>query len=535
MEILLGMGLLVISGVGTFFYMQNQDEFDIVADYKIIKTAFKTFRNENIGLTKGIENIEKYIPSDADVNLDNYLISMDDKFLLVKKMPKGVNGNEIASTIGGNSVFNNNQLKLSFFTRGTGKEPVAVITIKPLGNVTTTTKIEYAAEASIVDENNILEVEWENNEEYFDTEGVHKVKLRVMDKHFKWSEWESVDIFVAEEKGVKSIAGAGAHLMIIHNNGKVFAHGENGFGQLGNCTNINNPQIDEIVQIDKVVDVALGDNHTLFIKADKKVYATGKNDFGQLGTGNRTNSKIPKLTWGVENVIQASAGHGFSAVVTVDGMVFTWGQNENHCLGHNDVHFVDRPSRVVDVENIQAISLGYDFVLALGYDGNVTAWGNNNHGQLGLGYKSKIDDPSTSVLKDIKMVASGRNFSLALTNQGRVMGCGLNKNHQIGFDGEKEVLFPKEINGLKDIEKIVCSNDFSLVLDQTGNIYTWGQYSPVDNEYSMIPVMCDELKYVKDIAVTSNFGYALTENDEIYEFSTKFTNMHKLEVLAYED
>ena len=56
LEILLGVGLLVISGVGTFFYMQNQDDFDIVSDYKEIKAAFKTFRNENIGLSKGINN-----------------------------------------------------------------------------------------------------------------------------------------------------------------------------------------------------------------------------------------------------------------------------------------------------------------------------------------------------------------------------------------------------------------------------------------------------------------------------------------------
>lgn len=530
MEILITVGLLVISGVGTYFYMQSNEEFDVISDYKEIKAAFKTFRNENIGLTKGINNIKKYMSKDSKVNLSNYEMSIDDKFLIVKKVPKGVNPKDIAKQIGGSSVFKDNKLKLSFFTRPSGTEPIAEITVKPVGNVTTTTRMEFSSEKSTVEENTILKEEWVNNEEYFDTDGVQVVKLRVMDKNFKWSEWTSIEIFVSEEKGVKSISGSGMHMMMLMNNGTVFAYGENSFGQLGNCTNQNNTQLEEIVQIDKVLDVAMGDNHTLFLKADKRVFGTGNNDFGQLGSGNRTASKIPKLTWGIENIVDISAGVGFSAAVTMDGRVYTWGRNENNCLGQGESHYIDRPSRMENLDNIQSIACGYDFAMALGYDGNVYSWGNNNHGQLALGYKSKFDDVSTSILKDIKQVAAGRNFSLALTNQGRVMGCGLNSNQQMGYDGEKEVLFPKEIIGLKDIEKICCSNDFSLVLDKMGNMYTWGQYSPVDYDYATTPFLCDSLKYVKDIAVTDTHGYALTEEGEVYKFSTKFQNMYKLEV-----
>lgn len=530
MEILLTVGLLVISGVGTFFYLQNQEDADIISDYKEIKQAYKKFRNENIGLTKGIENLKKYLPSDSKVHLDNYEMSMDDKYLVVKKIPKKVNPREVVKQIGGNSVFKNNQLKLSFFTKGNGIEPVAKIKIQPMNNITTTTLLEYSHEESTAEDNNILNVEWENAEEFFDTEGVHTVKLRIMDKHYRWSEWTSIDIFVAEIKGTKSIHAGGGHLMMLQNNGDVYAYGENNFGQLGNCTNDGNTTFQKIVQIDKIDDLSVGDNHTSFLKSDKKVFATGKNDFGQLGIGSRVHTKIPKLTWGIENIVQVSCGHGFSAAVNVEGHVYSYGGNENRCLGYNDVHYVDRPSKISELQNIKSVALGYDHGLALGFDGNVSAWGNNNHGQLGLGYKSKTIEPCTTQFKDIKMLAAGKNFTLALTNQGRVLGCGLNRQHQLGFDGEQEVMFPIELSGLKDIEKIVCSNDFSIALDCMGNIYSWGQYSPVDNEYSLVPYACDSLKYVKDIAATSNNGYALTEDGDVYEFSSKFTNMHKLEV-----
>ncbi len=531
MEILLTVGLLVISGVGTFFYMQGQDDFDVFEDYKIIKQAYKAFRNESNGLTKGIENLSKYMPSESNINLDRYEMSMDDKFLVVKKLPKGADPKKIVKQVGGNSNFKDNKLKLSFFTLGSGVEPVAKINIQPVSNITTLTKLEYSYDESIAEDDKILDVEWENDDEYFDTEGVHTVRLRIMDKHYRWSEWESMDIFVAEIKGIKSIHGGGGHLMMVQNNGDVFAYGENGFGQFGNCTNDNNSLLEKIAQLDKVENIAVGSNHTSILKADKKVFATGKNDFGQLGVGSRVNSKIPKLTWGIDNIIEIACGHNCSAAVTVDGHVYTYGENENMCLGYNDVHFVDRPTRINDLENIKSVSLGYDFGLAIGYDGNVSVWGNNDKGQLGIGYKSKATEVSLTQYKDAKMISAGKNFSMVLGNSGRLYGCGVNSGHQLGFEGEKEVLFPVEITGLKDIEKVVCSHDFTLALDVVGNMYSWGQYSPVDVDYAKKPFICDSLKYVKDIAVTANHAYALTENDEIYEFGSKFSDMRKIEVL----
>lgn len=530
MEILITVGLLVISGVGTFFYLQNQENADIISDYKEIKQAYKKFRNENAGLTKGIANVKKYLSSESKVHLDNYEISMDDKFLIVKKVPKKVDPHEVVKQIGGNSVYKNHQIKLSFFSKPSGVEPVAKIKVQPMNNVTTTTLLEYSFEDSIVEEDRVVNVEWHNNEEYFTTEGTHTVKLRVMDKNFKWSEWTSVDIDVKEVKGVKGIYSGGSHLMMLKSNGDVFAFGENGFGQHGDGTSDSSFKLKTVSDINKVTSMAVGDSHTSFLKSDKTVFASGKNDRGQLGIGSKVHSKTPKLTWGLENVVQIASGHGFSAAVCVDGHVYSYGGNENMCLGFNHVDFVDRPTKIDGLENVKSVALGYDHALALCMDGTVTAWGSNKHGQLGTGYKSKSSEPAITQLKEIKMLAAGRGFSLALTKEGRVLGCGLNRMHQLGFEGEREVLFPMELTGLKDIEKIVCSQDFSIALDQMGNIYTWGQYTTIDTDYAVVPMKCEELKYVKDIAASTNYGYALMGNGEVFEFSSKFTNMHQLEV-----
>ncbi|MBN2795368.1 MAG: hypothetical protein JXR88_08195 [Clostridia bacterium] len=525
----LGAGLLVVAGVGIYFFNQQEETYDIVEDFKSIKTAMRAFRNENIGLTKGIENLAPYLPKGHTVKLDRYLVSIDDKFLVVKKLPRGIDPNEIVKKIGGQSKYSDGFLKLSFFTLSNSVEPTAVIRIKPMANITTKTQIEYSHEESITDNNEILKVEWENNEEYFEEEGVHVIKLRVMDKHFRWSEWEQLEIFVSEAKGVKGLAGSSGHIMVIHNNGFVDAYGDNSFGQLGNCTNQNNVKLEPLVQLKLVEEIAIGDYHTLFMKSDGRVFASGKNDFGQLGIGNRNNSKIPKLTWGIDNIKHVACGNGFSAAVTTDGFVYTWGQNEYGCLGHTNSHFADRPVKLNDIENIQSISLGKNYMMALNYDGTVKGWGTNDNGELGLGFKSKNNEPTITLLKGIKQLACGNGFTFALTNNGKVLGVGNNKNHQLGYDGEKTILFPQEISGLKDIKKIVTSGDHTLALDETGNVYSWGQFSPVNDDFAIKPEKSDELKYIKDIAVTLNKGYVLTDEGEVYEFSNRFSQMIKLE------
>lgn len=528
MELLIAAGILVMSGVSAFFYLQSDETFDIINDFREIKKAMKAHRNRNKGLTKGIENLESLMSVDSKVNLKNYSLTMDDKFLVVNKLPKGINGADIAKEVGGKSVFNGKQLKLAFYSPS-GKEPIASINIQPMNNLTTTTKIEYSHLESIVENGEFTKVEWENNEEYFDEEGIHTVKLRVMDKQFRWSDWVSQDLFISRVKGTKGIHGRGGHLFVYHNDGTVDGYGENSFGQLGNCTNQSNTKLDQIVQINRVEEVACGEYHTIFLKSNRQVFATGKNDFGQLGIGSRNDSKIPKLSWGIENIIQIAGGNAFSAAVTSDGFVYTWGQNTAHCLGHNKSHLVDRPSRVEGVENIKSVSLGNNYVLALCYDGTVIAWGENEQGQLGLGFKSKSNDPSITILKDIKQVCAGKGFSFAVTNNNRVLAFGQNSNHQLGILAEKMVLFPTEIPGLKDIIKVVSCNEITVCLDHVGNVYTWGQFSPVNNDFSFTPYKSDKLKYIQDIAVTLNHGYALTEEGEVYTFAAQDTEFEKLE------
>lgn len=516
-------------GGGAYFYLSKAEPYDIEKDYKEIKSALNKFRKSNSGLTKGINLLETYLPTNSDIKLDRYLLSMDDQFLIVKRFPRGCNPEAIALKIGGRSVYKDKVLRLSFATLSKGKEPVAVLNVSPINNITTTTKMEYSYKGSETIGGEVIKAEWENNKEYFTEEGNFTIKLRVMDKKQKWSKWESKDIVVIERKGIKTIEAAGDHLLVLKNNGKVLGVGENNSGQLANFGKKRLFKIEEIIGLDKIEQISTGENHTVFLKSDKFVVCVGKNNNGQLGVGDRNDSYESKLVWGLDNIIQVEAGLDFTAALTSDGFVYTWGSNESHCLGHSKKPFVSRPEKVEGVANIKEISLGNHFVLALCHDSTVMAWGDNRHGQLGFGYKTKSNDPGITILKNIKSITAGRTSSLFITNNDRVLGLGLNKVCQLGFDGEKEVIHPTEIPNLKEIEKVVFGGEFVIALDLMGKVFCWGQFTPISKSHSLIPLLNEELRYIKDIGATVSKGYVLTKDEEVIEFSTDFSEMRTLE------
>ncbi|WHH57762.1 cadherin-like beta sandwich domain-containing protein [Petroclostridium sp. X23] len=126
------------------------------------------------------------------------------------------------------------------------------------------------------------------------------------------------------------------------------------------------------------------------------------------------------------------------------------------------------------------ISTSYsgDRVLAVKKDGKVVAWGNNptNHGQGNV----------PAGLKDVIAVAAGSNKSLALKKDGTVTEWGYK-----GYYGNKWSAMPE---GLKDIVDISAYWNAYGAVDKNGKAYVWG-----DNQYGQCDIP-DGLTGVADIA-----------------------------------
>ena len=398
---------------------------------------------------------------------------------------------------------------------------VAKISVSPKEHINTTTLVRFDSAQSIVEDGKLLEEEWKGKEDIYRKPGTHTVELRVKDKNDNWSEWATMDIEVAEKKGIKCLHAGGNSVFAVHFNGIVEAYGGNDYGQLGNSSNMPNKEFEPLVVASGCFDVATGGSHTLFIDLMRFVKSTGKNSIGQLGLGNRLDAKTFQKIWGLEKVKEVVCGENFSAALTYDGDVYTWGNNEYKQLGHSSKQkFVEMPKKVSGLARVKQIALGKSHTVCLLHDGTLVAWGENTFGQLGLGYKGRSNEMGICTVKNIAYVCASSGYTFAVTKNGRVQAFGINKRNQLGVVGEKEVLFPEEILQLKSIVKIVSCADFSVALDEIGQVYAWGQFDSLENDYPVKPEIIHGVKYAKDIAATSAHGYILTQDDKILEFGT---------------
>ncbi|CAG2109595.1 unnamed protein product [Medioppia subpectinata] len=87
-----------------------------------------------------------------------------------------------------------------------------------------------------------------------------------------------------------------------------------------------------------IVQISCDYSHLLALTGDGRVYAWGNNYYGQIGCGDGigfTNTPI-EMTFRFNYKIQSVYCYNDSSfAITSDGRVFSWGENSNHRLGHN--------------------------------------------------------------------------------------------------------------------------------------------------------------------------------------------------------
>ena len=145
-------------------------------------------------------------------------------------------------------------------------------------------------------------------------------------------------------KSVVAIAAGEQHSVALASNGKVYAWGANFAGQLGTSTTnsivpvavtTTGTPLDSI----PVAAIGAGANHSMALLANGKVYAWGDNGAGQLGNNSTaSNSAVPVAVTGIlanKTVSSIAAGTSFSMALTSDGKAFAWGSNSNGQLGNN--------------------------------------------------------------------------------------------------------------------------------------------------------------------------------------------------------
>jgi alpha-tubulin suppressor-like RCC1 family protein len=260
-----------------------------------------------------------------------------------------------------------------------------------------------------------------------------------------------------------AVASGGHHCLSILS-GNVWGWGENNNGQVG-IGNVTSPQttpaqvkIDAITPLSKVIKITCGNSHSLAIvdgqigavTYDRAVFAWGANPTGGLGDGTTTQATYAKFI-NLSGVQTIAAGNGHSLAIK-SGKIYSWGNNSNGQLGIGSTTAQSTPTQItspsLSISNIVTVAAGGNHSLAIAtvfipgsgsYDRAVISWGLNNAGQLGDGTITQSTVPtvvktsSTGYLSDIVSIRAGDNFSIAMDSTGKIYTWGSNSAGQLGY------------------------------------------------------------------------------------------------------
>lgn len=259
---------------------------------------------------------------------------------------------------------------------------------------------------------------------------------------------------------VMDIATGDNHIVALKENGTVWAWGSNGYGQLGDGTKINSSKPMQVQGINEVTQVAAGEAHTVALKADGTVWSWGHNNIGQLGDGTTEDEVMPVQVTGIEGVVQVTAGSIHSAVLKADGTVWTFGVYQETVSGDAiTAEIRNKPAQVKELEGVTSIASGSYYIMALKEDG--TVWVQDIlPGSIDMAWSEVVQ---VKELEGIMAIAAARNYKAAFKEDGTVW---LWEYDPFNDTGRGSVV-PSEIKDIqelttwlnKDWTKHICLNE----------------------------------------------------------------------------
>jgi len=234
----------------------------------------------------------------------------------------------------------------------------------------------------------------------------------------------------------------------------------------------------ELFSVQRIVDIAAGDNHTLALSSNGTVWAWGTNDSGQLGDGTTLVRSSPVQVIGLSNIVSISAATSHSVAVRADGTAWAWGSNSSGRLGDGTSTTRYIPVQVSGLSNISMVAIGDTHSLAVDTSGDVWAWGSNSSGQLGDGTTTTRYTPvQVSGLNNISMLSAGSSHSVAVNQTGAVYAWGNNSSGNVGDGTTTSRSAPTQVSGLSGVEIIAAGDNHTLALKDDGSVWAWGNNS----------------------------------------------------------
>lgn len=218
-----------------------------------------------------------------------------------------------------------------------------------------------------------------------------------------------------------------------------------------------------------------GYDHTLEIRAGK-LWAYGDNTYGQLGTNTIQYSASPVQVGTASNWVTAAGGAGFTVAIQANGTIWSWGRNHHGQLGLGNDLDQSAPQQIGTDQNWVAVTAGNYHVLALKADGTLWSWGWNTSGELGNGNETEQQAPvQVGTDNHWASISAGWNFSAAIQTDGTLWTWGTNDQGQLGDGTTTAHNTPTQMGTEHNWIKVDAGQTAVIALKNAGTLWVWGQ------------------------------------------------------------
>ena len=252
------------------------------------------------------------------------------------------------------------------------------------------------------------------------------------------------------EKPAAMATGFG-HVLLLTENGEVYAWGRNGKYQVGNGKR-KHEQVPVKLGLTNIVQIAAGGKFSLALDAEGQLWGWGDNEHNQIAPGKSKTINTPtRIDTGDIDIAYIDACGGSVVLLDTQGSLWTWGRNDFHQLGYDTKGKPTSVPRAVPLPGKVTYVAAYSSqTYAILEGGEMWSWGNNSYGQLGQGFRSSASEgvlPGKCWDSDVVMVQGGSLFCIAMLEDGTLLSAGISKFGQQG-EGDSKSKYTLSPNGM---------------------------------------------------------------------------------------
>jgi alpha-tubulin suppressor-like RCC1 family protein len=312
----------------------------------------------------------------------------------------------------------------------------------------------------------------------------HVAAIDINGRLFAWGDntYGQLGTFLTNASFVQGVSSGGTVSALLRNSdSKVFLSGYNDYGQLGDNTTVAKSNPIQLMNYSptswRFISRAINrDSAGTTLAIDSKyniLYAWGYGGLGQLGDGTTLNRSSPVnigalVQGGGAAWAKAVAGQSFSVGIRTDGTLWGWGYAAAGNLG-----YVSWKQIVVNSLN------GY----AIDSIGRLFAWGYGAAGAIGINdiapRSSPVQIGSNVAWKSIAIpnlpLNSFNGYVLALKVDNSLWSWGYNLQGQLGTGVTTTASSPVLVSSAMGFASIAIATSTSMAIDLMGRLWTWGQ------------------------------------------------------------